>query len=193
MRIGRENQVNREILFVRHGKTLANEEGRYIGTTDVPLSASGRMELEEGKASYGEMLSENVLLVCGPMKRCVETAELLFPGKNPVYIPEWTEIDFGLFEGKNYEELKDNPEYLEWLASNGTSTFPRGESREAFIQRCMAGYARLEAYLAQNPATTRVVAVVHGGTIMALCSSLLGGDYFDYQVSCGGTYSCIIS
>ena len=34
-----------------------------------------------------------------------------------------------------------------------------------------------------------VSAVVHGGTIMALLSHFLGGEYFDYQAKCGQGYS----
>ncbi len=43
------------------------------------------------------------------MKRCLETAQILYPGQTPIIIPEWTEMDFGAFEGHNYQELSKNP------------------------------------------------------------------------------------
>ena len=52
-------------------------------------------------------------------------------------------MDFGQFEGKNYEELKDNPDYQKWIDSNGTLPFPGGESREQFIRRSMEGFDRM--------------------------------------------------
>ena len=36
-----------ELYLIRHGKTKGNGEGRYIGSTDEPLSAEGRRELTE--------------------------------------------------------------------------------------------------------------------------------------------------
>ena len=37
-----------------------------------------------------------------------------------------------------------------------------------------------------------VVAVVHGGTIMAVLSSLTGGEYFDFQVKNGEGYETVL-
>ena len=36
------------------------------------------------------------------------------------------------------------------------------------------------------------MAIVHGGTIMSVLSSLCGGDYFDYQVKNGEGYECLL-
>ena len=74
------DQKNRElqIYFIRHGFTKGNEEGRYVGRTDESLSETGRNKLSEivWNATY---MTPNVILV-SPMKRCIETAELIFPG-----------------------------------------------------------------------------------------------------------------
>jgi broad specificity phosphatase PhoE len=81
-------------------------------------------------------------VVSSPMKRCVQTAEIYFPGQEPVIQEKLRESDFGLFENKNYEELKDEPEYQKWLDSGGTIPFPGGESHEAFlktVQRRISG------------------------------------------------------
>ena len=98
----------------------------------------------------------------------------------PIYIPEWREMDFGEFEGKNYIELQKNPNYQAWIDSNGTLPFPGGESREAFIKRCEQGFyrmligikGRLQKMDEKQPASKITAgAVVHGGTIMAILSS----------------------
>ena len=101
---GTEDKIKVKITWIRHGMTQANGEHRYLGKTDEPLSETGIHLLQEKKKEYFSSPPE--FLYTSPMKRCVQTAELLFE-RNPILIPEWKEMDFGQFEGKNYEELKD--------------------------------------------------------------------------------------
>ena len=211
MRDRTENQIKVKITWIRHGMTKANEEHRYLGKTDEPLSETGIRLLEE--KSDKERFPFHGYLYASPMKRCVQTAEILFH-KKPICVPFWEEMDFGQFEGKNYMDLKDNADYQKWIDSNGTLPFPGGESREAFIRRSMDGLAwmlsdirekiREDAKHVQkkkqnnrqddgNGETIPVVAVVHGGTIMAVLSELTGGAYFDFQVKNGESYETTLS
>ena len=204
-----EDKIKVKITWIRHGMTRANEEHRYLGKTDEPLSEEGiRFLQEEKKKSF---FNAPEFLYASPVKRCVQTAEILFRRK-PVLIPEWKEMDFGQFEGKNYEELKDNPDYQKWIDSNGTLPFPGGEPREQFIRRSMEGFDwMMSDILIKSEKNTRiqngtetqdlknnceteipVVAVVHGGTIMAVLSSLTGGEYFDFQVKNGEGYETVL-
>ena len=204
-----EDKIKVKITWIRHGMTRANEEHRYLGKTDEPLSEKGIRFLQEKKKK--SFFNAPEFLYASPMKRCVQTAEILFRRK-PVLIPEWKEMDFGQFEGKNYEEFKDNPDYQKWIDSNGTLPFPGGESREQFIRRSMEGFDRMMSDILkrsekntgiQNDTDTRylksnrgteipVVTVVHGGTIMAVLSSLTGGEYFDFQVKNGEGYETVL-
>lgn len=108
--------------------------------------------------------------------------------------------------------MKDNPDYQKWIDSNGTLPFPGGEPREQFIRRSMEGFDRMMSDILiksekntriQNGTETQdlknnceteipVVAVVHGGTIMAVLSSLTGGEYFDFQVKNGEGYETVL-
>lgn len=183
-------EIKVTLSLLRHGATPANREHRYLGKTDEALSEEGRAELLLKKK---EIPAE--LLLVSPMLRCRQTAEILFWGRAQVQIPEWTEMDFGRFEGKNYRELNGDPDYQAWIDSGGTLPFPGGESREAFIRRTSLGFARALSYLrAENTMESatelRAAAVVHGGTIMALCSSFSEGAYFDFQVKNGEGYVC---
>ena len=94
-----------KLYLIRHGQTPGNKLSRYIGTTDEPLSDEGREFLK--KISY-PMPEE---LFVSPLLRCVETAEILFPGKQLHIIEELSECDFGEFENKNYKELAGNENY----------------------------------------------------------------------------------
>lgn len=187
MRNRSENQVT--LVLIRHGATKSNGEHRYLGKTEEGLSPEGKRLLTE----YGQQgrYPSCEYLFCSPMGRCRETAEILYPKSEPMIISEWTEMDFGAFEGKNYQELNGDQRYQAWLDSNGTLPFPEGESRESFTDRCDRGFQKMLRELERvTEATVGVIA--HGGTIMALLSKYCGGDYFDYQVPNGGGYVCTL-
>lgn len=190
MRNRSENKV--EIVFIRHGRTLANKEHRYLGKTDESLSPEGIEALRQEKAE--KIYPEIDYLFASPMKRCIETADILYPGKVPILVPQWKEMDFGLFEGKNYQELNGDKQYQAWIDSGGTLPFPQGESRPCFLQRCSQGmYESVDRYRELFTGGVKIGCVVHGGTIMALLSTFYGGEYFDYQVKNGRGYCCMLS
>ena len=140
MRNRTEDQIEIHLTLIRHGATLSNKEGRYLGKTDEALSPEGICGLEKCVADRSYSTAD--VLFSGPMKRCLETAQILYPGQTPIIIPEWTEMDFGAFEGHNYQELSKDPNYQRWIDSGGTLPFPEGESREEFIHRSVAGYEK---------------------------------------------------
>ncbi len=198
MRTGSTDQI--ELLLLRHGATPSNAEGRYLGRTNESLAEAGRQELQQKKEKY-EGLNPDIVF-SGPMARCRETAELLFEVQ-PVTIPEWTEIDFGAFEMKNYHDLDGNPDYQAWIDSGGTLPFPGGESREEFISRSMQGLDRMLSVVSalcdaesamddgerNDPGrAVPVAAVVHSGTIMSIMSTLTGGEYYDFHTKNGEGY-----
>ena len=185
MRNRTENQIT--IALIRHGATASNREHRYLGKTDEALDEAGKEELLRLK-SEGKYPKADLLFV-SPMKRCKETAALIYPGMPYIEIPLWEEMDFGEFERKNYKELSGDARYQAWIDSNGTLPFPGGESREQFIERCVQGFYQMkELSEANDSQPVTIGCVVHGGTIMALLRHFLGGEYFDYQISNGGVY-----
>ncbi len=151
----------REIFLIRHGMTPGNSLGRYIGVTDEPLSPEGKEQLREKTWPVPERVFTS------PLKRCLESAAILFPGVWATVIPELSECNFGEFEGKNYLELSDNPSYQAWIDSDGLSPFPGGESREQFQKRTLQGFERVLS-ICKTQNLTRAALVVHGGTIMTI-------------------------
>lgn len=192
MRDWTENQI--ALVLIRHGETKSNREQRYLGKTEEPLSKEGKDRLMEYKRQ--NCYPDVDYLFTSPMKRCIETAEILYEGMEYLVIPEWEEMDFGAFEGKNYQELRYDRRYQAWLDSNGTIPFPNGESREAFLSRCRTGFLKMTECIVRMEAEERkgkrIGMIVHGGTIMALLSQYAGGEYFDYQAANGSGYSCML-
>ncbi len=186
-----ENQI--ELIMIRHGATKANEEHRYLGNTDESLSVKGITTLQKEKNNGTYPVIDK--LFASPMKRCIQTAEILYPDIQPVIVPNWKEMDFGDFEGKNYQDLQEDRRYQKWIDSNGTLPFPNGESRENFIKRSKQGLYAMCKELSKTVRSAdmkHVVTgmIVHGGTIMALLSSFYGGEYFDHQTATGKGYCC---
>lgn len=193
--MNKENEQQIPLVLIRHGMTPSNGQHRYLGRTEEHLSAEGIQALKEyQKQGFYPKVSH---LFSSPMLRCLETAEILYPDIQPVLIPEWREMDFGDFEGKNYMELSEDPRYQSWIDSNGTLPFPGGESREAFICRSLKGMELMAEQIRnlnrENSSFPDTVGlIVHGGTIMALLSSLAGGDYYDYQIKNAEGYRCVL-
>lgn len=108
-----------------------------MGVTEEALSGEGRKQLEI--LAEKDILKKPWLLFISPMLRCQESAGILFPGKKAYPIEEWREMNFGAYEGKNYEDLKNDSYYQKWIDSNGTLPFPEGESQQEYIKRCQMG------------------------------------------------------
>lgn len=189
-------EIKINLTLIRHGKTPSNREHRYLGVTEEALSGEGRKQLEI--LAEKDILKKPWLLFISPMLRCQESAGILFPGRKAYPIEEWREMNFGAYEGKNYEDLKNDSYYQKWIDSNGTLPFPEGESQQEYIKRCHRGLLTatkiIQKEIAENQIAEsqhrNITAVVHGGTIMALLHILAGGNYFDYQVKNGGGYCC---
>ena len=168
-------------VLIRHGATKGNLEGRYIGCrTDEPLCREGVKALKQRE--YPPV--QRVYL--SPMKRCLETAEMIYPGVPVEIVPDFRECDFGLFEKKNYAELNGRADYQAWIDSGGELPFPGGESRAEFAARCQAAFKGL-----QEKAPNEDCAIIaHGGTIMAIMEawSQPPGKYYDFQVKNGHGY-----
>ena len=170
------------IWLIRHFQTQGNLERRYIGRTDEPILPG----------QTGSILCCPEKIITSPMLRCRQTARLLFQKEPDLICENFREKDFGRFEGKNYEELKDDPGYQRWLDSNGTIPFPEGEGQETFFERTRLGFEQMMEHL-MDLQCREAAFVVHGGTIMAVLSafSQTGGEFYDWQVSNGSGYSAI--
>ena len=177
-----------EIVLIRHGVTKGNAERRYIGSTDeslLPEEAERLGELRRALVEKNAPLAAVKNVFVSPLKRCRETASLLFPEAAQTVVPDLRECDFGAFEYRNYEELKDEPAYQRFIDTMGESGFPGGESREVFSRRCADAFSAVcrKAMEADGP----LVFVVHGGTIMAVMDAFAKPhrDYYDWQVRPG--------
>ena len=107
-------------------------------------------------------------------------------------------MDFGSFEGKNYEELKDNIYYRKWIDETrgvadeelkelysdidfNKSNITLPEDKKSFELRVINGLKKVIA----NCDGDDVTIVAHGGTIMAISSLCSDDGYYKYMVKNG--------
>lgn len=180
-----------ELILIRHLKTPGNEKRQYIGSTDEALSEQEVQNFVQKQKRENYPSVQQV--IASPMKRCIQTAELIYP-KNQITQEELLkECDFGIFEGKTYEELKDKAEYQAWLNSGGTIAFPEGEEQKEFRSRCVRGMlCQVDRLCKENVESAAFV--VHGGTIMAVLEQLAEDqkDFYHWQVENGGGYRMLV-
>ena len=172
-----------KIWLIRHGMTEGNRYQRYIGVTDEPLCEEGRELLE--KFTYPKPQAVFV----SPLKRCLETAAILFGDPKVRIIDQLAECDFGEFEHKNYKELSGDPRYQAWIDSNGILAFPGGESKDECATRNLEGFQRAVSACIREEITEAAL-VVHGGTIMNIMEqyALPKKEFYEWHVGNGCGY-----
>lgn len=152
--------------FVRNGQTGSNERGEYVGRrSDPELSLEGIRELIALREEYEYPPPE--LVYSSPLHRCLQTADILYPGSRVMLADELAEMDFGDFDGRSLEELKDRGDFREWLADSGRAAPPGGESGKAFLIRIEAALDAVVSH-ARASGLREAAVVTHGGVISTL-------------------------
>jgi len=162
------------LLFVRHGETDWNRQGRFQGTRDIPLNDEGRAQARRLAARWpwgGDVL------LSSPLLRARETAEILAPALGLTiggFDPRLIERSYGAAEGLTLAERQ--------------AAFPHGgvpgvEAPEAIRARARAFLASVtEAYPGR-----KVVVVSHGGFINVILSLVSRGDHGTGKTLLGNT------
>lgn len=182
-----------EILLIRHGMTEGNRVGKYIGSTDEPLSPEGEKQI--AATAKREAYQKVSRVYVSPMRRCIETAKLIFPSVASIELDGLRECHFGAFEGKTHVELERHPEYVQWIDSGGKLTPPGGEDAARFHERCGAAFIHAaDESLEKNAG--KIAFVTHGGVIMALLTRFsedIGKPrgFYNWQVKNGEGWSAV--
>ncbi len=155
------------VYILRHGITRGNTEARYIGHTDEPLSPEGETQIREMLREYEYPQTQAVF--SSPLKRCVQTAKLIYPALTPIEMEGLIEYNFGEFEGKTAAELEKHPVFPDWLAGKKGVAPPFGESNEAFAKRIAEAFVKIVDSLLLT-GTRSCAIVTHGGVMNALLS-----------------------
>ena len=156
-----------KIHLIRHGLTEANEQGLYIGLTDLPLSPLGLKDLLEKKEQADYPYATR--FYTSPLTRCRQTLQVLYPDCQPTVVDGLSECDFGDWDGRSVQELQNDEGFCRWIAGE-QSTIPDGEDTEAFQQRVMQAFEEIVQDVMKS-GTPDTVICTHGGVIMLIMAA----------------------
>jgi probable phosphoglycerate mutase len=169
-------ELPHRLIFLRHGETDWNAEGRLQGRQDIALNAKGLAQSEEAGRIIGRILGrapetlQNFDFVCSPMTRTRRTMELARGalGIDPFAYrlePALVEITFGQWEGLTWPEVQArDPEGARAREADKWHMQPPGGESYAMAA------ARLRPWLDSIERDT--VAVAHGGVARCLLHML---------------------
>jgi phosphoserine phosphatase len=158
-------------LFVRHGETAWNCEGRVMGNNPVELNDRGRAQVE----AVAQLLCsiKPTLIVTSPLVRARQSAEIIANRFDRVEIieePQIAEVQYGRWEGMTYPELISDSDYLSYRQSPLDTLAPGGETVRGVQRR---GVEAVNRFLSAN-SDCRVVFVSHGDIIRTVLCHLIG-------------------
>lgn len=163
------------LFFLRHGQTENFENPPFNGWRDAPLTSLGRLQLEQAAEALCTIPFDGIH--SSDLSRSVYGAEQLsrLTGVPANSNAKWREMNFGRWEGLNYQQITANEEDKKLIhqlfsPGGGDITFPGGESSLGFAERISAA---LDDLLAQYHDGGRVALIAHGGVCKALWGRFL--------------------
>jgi probable phosphoglycerate mutase len=159
-------------LFVRHGETAWNREGRIQGQRDSALTARG---LAQARAAAARVARERPdALYSSDLGRAVETARHVSEatGLDATLDAGLRERKYGIFEGKTWPEIeREHPEeFARHAARDPEHRVPGGESPRQFRERVLHTLDRI----ARESGGERIAIVAHGGVLDVLYREATG-------------------
>lgn len=166
------------MYLVRHGETAWNASMRYQGQTDVPLSGKGRQQAELLGKRLADLETEG--FYASDLIRAYDTARIISQHHNQeiVILPELRELNFGLWEGMNFNEIKSKyPEEMKlWGDKPLYTRIPGGETIDEMTIRSVNAVKTI----VENHNKGNIVLVSHGGVIRSIVGTVLGMDMNNY-------------
>ena len=167
-----------DVLVIRHAQSVWNQDGRWQGQADPPLSDLGSAQARAAAAA----LSGVDYVVTSDLDRARATADLIAEavGVGPVEVDAaWRERDAGAWQGLTRAEIEhDYPGYLD----EGRRP-PGWEPDSSVLDRGLAALRRA-AERAGGAGSGQALAVSHAGVIYAL-EGHLGCDFERIDHLCG--------
>ncbi len=141
--------------------------GRQPG---VSLNAPGRAEAEALARRFEGVALDAIY--CSPQPRTQQTAAPLARqrGIEPCIEPAFDEVDLGDWQGRTFDEVREQAAWQHWLAHRGSAQPPGGERFADVARRMREGLARL---VARHP-RQHVMVVSHGDPLKAAIAGVLG-------------------
>tara|TARA_R110000787_G_scaffold16806_18_gene52823 strand:+ start:3553 stop:4158 length:606 start_codon:yes stop_codon:yes gene_type:complete len=177
-------QVKGRLLLVRHGETPANINQVWHGHTDTPLTELGHEQRGKLGDYFHNYLPEIHVIYSSPLQRARLTAEsIAATGDHQVRTdPRLMEFGAGEYEGKSFDELRNEFGFIQRVLEDEHHRAPGGESRYEVTRRFVAAVEEHH----QNHPGENVVVVAHGLAIAFALSHWIDKDnnkWVNYRMS----------
>lgn len=163
------------LILVRHAETTANQEQRWYGALDAPLTPRGERQVEATARRFAQWTEDPVdAIYSSPLPRARRTAAAIAQSLDLELLIDdgLREFSIGDWEGRTYRELMETERLWERWAEDPTFAPPNGESPLTFGRRAVEALKKLaEAHACQS-----IVAVTHGGVISCALDAWLGNQ-----------------
>lgn len=164
-----------KLILVRHGETDWNKQCRVQGRNDIPLNERG---LAQANAVAHRLEDREISAVySSPMQRAKSTAGAIAKkfGLDVKELPGVTEINFGLWEGKDHEQLKAlYPEFWNdwtWQLDPKRCAYMQSECQLDVLKRSVDA---LKTVFAENGGNATVAIISHTMPIKLIVSNAIG-------------------
>ena len=171
-----------ELIFIRHGQTQANADGRWQGWSDYPLTPLGQTQAQAVAQHLASTPDNFISLYTSPLLRARQTAQAISNalGLKPVIVESLKEIDFGELNNTSLEEMEAQyPDlFTRWQdKSDMEFQWPGGEQRGKFFARAAEACDLILSRHSNSSKQHSVIIVAHGGTLRACLAHLLPDQF----------------
>ena len=138
-----------QVILIRPGATLYDEQNRVQGVLDIPLSERGVAKWSGWRRRSRRAWATRRWPPCtaAPARTPIRTAEIVGKviGVRPKRINEFRNLDQGLWQGLQIDEIKRRNTQLfrQWIEDPATICPPQGETVERAMERIKAAFRPL--------------------------------------------------
>jgi len=167
-----------KLILIRHGESDGNVQRKFCGFKDVCLTKKGIWQAE--RLAYRLKGLSVDAVYCSDLKRARHTAEIIFRdrGVDIITNPKFREMNFGIWEGYTFEEVKSKygygDEFNLWLENiNEKINIPQGESLVDLNNRVMTELDKIFKKHQKMNNDETIAIVCHGGTVRVILCNVL--------------------
>lgn len=200
----------RRVLLVRHGESVWNQESKFTGWTNIPLTANGRREAKQiGLTLASEQLYPNIIF-SSVLQRAIDTSSIIsnsIIGNFPTIHTSWrlNEKHYGTLEGvprahirdvygekfthmmrKNFNMkppiLRDNPPKYEYPIYRNCyfEKIKNGESKENVLDRLLPYFENDIMYTVSEGQLPLIVTHKHTARVLMKHLLRMSDEDFEY-------------
>ena len=163
------------LIFIRHGETTANAEGRLQGHADYDLSDSGRSQAESLYRRFQAEDFQPTHIYSSPLRRTADTTRIVARSWSPpiTFLDDLKEHDVGVLSGLTWAEAAEKyPEQVAefqrsriWDVIEGAETVDQQRARaQRVIEKVIGSHTNVDV----------VMMFSHGGILQRIVAEVMG-------------------